>query len=272
MSPCIRLQDVTFGYRPHEPVLDRVTFDLEPGVFLSVIGPNGAGKTTLISLLAGLLKPLAGRIEVDGRDIAAYATAPLARKIAVVRQEYAPVFGFSVVETVLMARTPFFGQFGFETAQDREMASHAMELTDTARLAERPLSELSGGERQRVFIARALAQDTPIVLLDEPTSFLDLRHQLRIYDLLRSVQRDKNRTIVSVTHDINLASQYCDQVLLLEAPRSGGESSTPRQRHRIGPPKEILTDTSIERAFGVRIVSASVDDKKFFIPRARDAQ
>jgi iron complex transport system ATP-binding protein len=257
MTACISLQDVSFAYRPGDLVLDGISLDIETGSFLAVIGPNGAGKSTLIGLLGGLLKPLAGRITLDGQDIHSFRTRQLARKVAVVRQEYAPAFGFSVAETVLMARTPYYGQLGFETRSDRDLVAQALELTDTARFADRPLNQLSGGERQRVFIARALAQDTPIILLDEPTSFLDLRHQIGIYDLLRSIQKDKGRTIVAVTHEMNLAVQYCDHTLLLENVAA---------HYQIGPTKEVLTAASIERAFGIRVFSTPVDGQTAFIP------
>jgi iron complex transport system ATP-binding protein len=267
MSACISLQDVTFGYRPGDLVLDRVSLSLETGSLLAVVGPNGAGKSTLIGLLAGLLRPLSGSVIIDGRDIRSYKTHELARKVAVVRQEYAPAFGFSVTETVLMARIPHYGQLGFETQADRDLAAQALELTDTARFADRPLNQMSGGERQRVFIARALAQDTPIILLDEPTSFLDLRHQIGIYDLLRSIQLEKGRTIVAVTHDINLAVQYCDHVLLLEPHTGkGSDSKAEAEHYRIGPTQEVLTTASVERAFGVQVASTSVNGRTAFIP------
>jgi iron complex transport system ATP-binding protein len=277
MSTCIDVQDITFGYRPADPVLDRVSFALETGSFLAIVGPNGAGKSTLVSLLAGLLKPLSGKILIDGQDIRTCKIRHLARKVAVVRPEYAPVFGFSVAETVLMARIPFYGQLGFETQRDRDLVHEALERTDTARFAERPVSQLSGGERQRVFIARALAQDTPIILLDEPTNFLDLHHQVSIYDLLKSIQQEKGRTIVSVTHEINLAGQYCDQALLLEPCQKansnpGSESPVDCRHYRIGSAREVLTATSIERAFGVRVFSATVAGRTAFIPLGREAQ
>ncbi len=267
MSTCIGLQDVTFAYRPGDPVLDRVSFALETGSFLAVVGPNGAGKSTLIGLLAGWLKPFSGRIDIDGQDIRSYKPHQLAARVAVVRQEYAPAFGFSVAETVLMARTPYYGPLGFDTQSDRDLAAQALELTDTARFADRPLHQLSGGERQRVFIARALAQDTPIILLDEPTSFLDLRHQIEVYDLLQSIRRDRGRTIVAVTHEVNLAVQYCDHTLLLETgPGGQAKPPTPAGRYRMGPTQEVLTAASIEKAFGIRVAATAVNGRTAFIP------
>jgi iron complex transport system ATP-binding protein len=198
--------------------LQDLTFPVRAGTFLAIVGPNGAGKSTLLNILAGLLRPHAGEVLLEGVSLGSYPVQARARKIAVVRQESIPVFGFSVAETVLMARTPFFDRWGFESKADRELVVKALELTGTSEFSLRLLSSLSAGERQRVFIARALAQDTPILLLDEPTSFLDLKHQVGIYDLLKSIQVQKHATLVAVTHDINLALQYCDETLLLYPP------------------------------------------------------
>ena len=262
MTASVHLQDVTFGYQRGRPVLDRISLTVESGTFLAVAGPNGAGKSTLINLLAGLLKPQSGAISIDGIEIHGCTHQDLARKVAVVRQEFVPTFGFSVMETVLMARTPYYGALGFETQQDRDIVSEALEMTETASFAARPLSELSGGERQRVFIARALAQNTAILLLDEPTSFLDLKHQVGTYDLLKSIQCDKGRTIVAITHDINLAAQYCDQAVLLR----------PAQPCRVGPPGEVFTPAQIEEAFGVRVFSTPVGRESVILPLGRLAR
>jgi iron complex transport system ATP-binding protein len=178
-----------------------------PGTFLAIAGPNGAGKSTLLNLLCGLLSPRSGTIRIDAAPVESYSTEALAKKVAVVWQESMPVFGFSVIDTVMMARTPYYGPMGFESEADREIVAEALEATDTAGFALRPLGSLSAGERQRVFIARAMAQNTPILLLDEPTNFLDLKHQVGIYDLLKAAQLQIGKTIVAVTHDINLAAQ-----------------------------------------------------------------
>jgi iron complex transport system ATP-binding protein len=195
----------------------------------------------------------------------------LARKLAVVRQEFVPAFGFSVAETVMMARTPHFGQLGFERQTDRRIVAEALEQTDTTRFAPRPLAELSGGERQRVFIARALAQETPILLLDEPTSFLDLKHQVGIYDLLKSIQRDKGATIIAITHDINLAAQYCDIALLLR-PCPSKSPPAASGHYRVGRPGEVFTPQAIEEAFGVRVFSAPVGTEAVILPLGRMAR
>lgn len=278
MTACVQLHEVTFAYRPDLPVLRGVSLAVETGVFLAVIGPNGAGKSTLIRLLAGLLQPQSGTISIGGTDIRSYSRRQLATKVALVQQEFIPAFGFSVRETVLMARTPHFSQLGFERQEDHRMVADALAMTDTAPFAARPLADLSGGERQRVFIARALAQDTPILLLDEPTSFLDLKHQVAIYDLLKSVQRARGRTIIAITHDINLAAQYCDQALLLQpcsvAPGTGrtDPSGEPVGQYRTGPTSEVLSREAIENAFGVRVFSTPVGIENVLLPLGKMAK
>ncbi len=168
----------------------------------------------------------------------------------------------SVFDTVMMARTTYFGQMGFESRADRKIVNEALEATDTAQFSSRLLGNLSGGERQRVFIARALAQNTAILLLDEPTSFLDLKHQVGIYDLLKAAQLEKGKTIVAVTHDINLAAQYADVVLLLEA----------RSNYHHGEAKEVFSTKQIEKVFGVRTFTGRVGREKFFLPLGRLAK
>jgi iron complex transport system ATP-binding protein len=262
MTLALQAVQITFGYGPDRPVLHDLSFGVQAGTFLAIAGPNGAGKSTLLNLLAGLLKPQAGDVLLEGVNLRSCRVRDIARKIAVVRQEFIPAFGFSVAETVLMARTPFFGPLGFEGRADRELATRALELTDTLGFASRSLGSLSAGERQRVFIARALAQDTPVLLLDEPTSFLDLKHQVRIYDLLKSTQLERHTTIIAVTHDLNLAIQYCDEALLLYPSLSDGQAP----RHRIGRTPEILTPEEVERAFDVRLFAGNVGHERFLIP------
>lgn len=263
MTAAIQAEHVTFGYGRDKPVLRNVSFEVQGGTFLAIVGPNGAGKSTLINLLAGLLKPRSGVILLEGANLRSSRVQDVARKVAVVRQEFIPAFGFSVLETVLMARTLHYGRLGFESKADRQLAMRAMELTDTTEFAGRSLGSLSAGERQRVFIARGLAQDTPILLLDEPTSFLDLKHQVKIYDLLTAIQIERGTTIVAITHDLNLAAQYCGQTLLLY-PLDTQPAGSPSCR--IGGTPEILTPSEVERAFDVRVFSAIAGDQRFLIP------
>ena len=261
MSRIIEVENLSFGYTQSE-ILKGLSFEVMSGAFVGIAGPNGAGKTTLLNLLCGLLSYKAGSIKIDAARIESYSVKKLAQKIAVVRQEFVPVFDFCVAEMVSMARTPYLGTFGFESKADKEIVAEALEMTDTAHFASRPLAELSGGERQRVFIARALAQSTAILLLDEPTSFLDLKHQVAVYDLLKAAQLEKGKTIVVVTHDINLAAQYCDEILLL-----GADSS-----YHIGKAEDIFSPEQIEKVFGVRTFVGKVGAEKFFLPLGKLAK
>ncbi len=262
MSTIIRVDNLSFSYRQERTILKDLSFEVGAGTFLAIAGPNGAGKTTLLNLLCGQLAAKTGVIEVDSAPLKSYGIQALAEKMAVVRQEFVPVFGFSVIETVMMARTAYFGDFGFETEADREKVKEALRATDTTEFASRPLGDLSGGERQLVFIARALAQDTPILLLDEPTNFLDMRHQVGIYDLLKTAQLDRHKTILAVTHDINLASQYCDEVLLLGADGS----------YHSGPTAEVLSKKQIERVFGVEALTGRIGGRRVFVPLGKHAK
>jgi iron complex transport system ATP-binding protein len=258
----IEVHNLRFAYKEQDEILRNISFNLAQGDFLSIAGPNGSGKTTLLNLLAGLLKPISGSITIDAAALQSYSIRRLAKKIAVVRQEFVPVFEFSAVQVVSMARTPYLGALAFETDADKEAIAEALEMTDTSRFADRSLGHLSGGERQRIFIARALAQQTPILLLDEPTSFLDMKHQVGIYDLLKKMQLEKQKTIVSVTHDINLAAQYSDMILLLSADGS----------YTFGPTREILTTERIENVFGVKTFSAQIGQTRFFFPLGKFAK
>ncbi|MCH7556333.1 MAG: ABC transporter ATP-binding protein [Planctomycetes bacterium] len=262
MNAIIEVENLNFGYTPQNTILKDISFEVIQGRFLAIAGPNGAGKTTLLNLLCGLLRPKAGSIRIDAAPVESYSVKKLAQKVAVVRQEFVPVFDFTVAQMVSMARTPYLGTFGFETKADKQMINEALEATDTAQFALRPLGSLSGGERQRVFIARALAANSPVLLLDEPTTFLDLKHQVGIYDLLKAAQFEKGKTIVAVTHDINLAAQYCDEILLLGADGN----------YHIGETKDVLSQEQIEKVFGVRTFVGSLGQEKFFIPLGKFAK
>ncbi|MCK4914486.1 MAG: ABC transporter ATP-binding protein [Planctomycetes bacterium] len=262
MKNIIEVKNLNFGYAKANPILKDVSFEVAAGKFIAVAGPNGAGKTTLLNLLCGLLRKKTGTIKIDSENIESYSVKKLAQKIAVVRQEFVPVFDFSVIEMVSTARTPYLGAFGFESKGDKKIIADALEATDTVRFATRALIELSGGERQRVFIARALAQNTDILLLDEPTSFLDLKHQVGIYDLLKKMQLEKGKTIIAVTHDINLAAQYCDKVLLVGADGS----------YQYGTTKEVFSWQQIKKTFGINVFTSNVGKENFFLPIGKFAK
>ena len=262
MNAIIEVESLSFGYTPQNTILNNISFDVIPGRFLAIAGPNGAGKTTLLNLLCGLLRPKAGSIRIDKKPLESYSIKKLAQKVAVVRQEFVPVFDFTVAQMVSMARTPYLGTFGFEDKTDKQMVKEALKATDTAQFVLRALGSLSGGERHRVFIARALAANSPVLLLDEPTSFLDLKHQVGIYDLLKTAQLENGKTIVAVTHDINLAAQYCDEILLLGADGN----------YHIGETKDVLSPEQIEKVFGVRTFVGRLGQEKFFIPLGKFAK
>ncbi len=262
MNTIINVKNLSFGYSGQDTILEKLSFEVNQGEFVAIAGPNGAGKTTLLNLACGLLRPNFGSVEIDSLNIKSYSVKHLSRKVAVVRQEYIPAFDFNVTEVVSMARTPYLTAFGFENDTDKKIVTEAMKITDTYQFASRSLGELSGGERQRVFIARAIAQNTELLLLDEPTSFLDLKHQVRIYDLLKQAQQHKNKTIVIITHDINLAARYADKIILLGTDKS----------YTIGPANEVLTTEQIEKVFGIKTFSCCMGQAKFFIPQGKFAK
>jgi iron complex transport system ATP-binding protein len=254
----IEFDQVSFGY-DQASILKDLTLAVQPNSFWAIVGPNGSGKSTFLSLLSGRLKPDQGRVLIDGNAVAGLSSRQRAKKMSLVQQEFVPTFGYTVLETVMMARYTRQKNMLFESEGDRQAAHLALKATDTLDFAERSLAQLSGGERQRVFIARALAQETPILLLDEPTSHLDLKHQVKIFDLLKQMQCQQGKTILLVTHDINLAVQYCDRVLLLGANETFFE----------GQPEQVLESGRIESIFGVQGHQGRIQKEKFFVPLGR---
>ena len=222
------------------PVLDGLSFTVEPGEFFIVIGPNGSGKTTLMRLLAGVLSTETGEISVLGRSIRAYRRRTLARHLAYVPQLPPEPLPFTVREVVLMGRSPYLGLLGVESDADLAIADGAMRFTGVDRLADRRLSQISGGEQQRVLIARAVCQEPDILLLDEPTAFLDLAHQIQIMDLLERLKAESGATVVMVSHDLNLAAMYGDRLLLMKTGRAAG----------VGSPDDVLDCAALEDAYG----------------------
>ena len=197
-------------------VLKDVSFNVESGQFLGILGPNGSGKTTLLKSISRVLKPKKGAILIGKEDIYKMKTVEVAKQLAVVPQETPVTFDFSALEVVLMGRNPHMARFKMEGQKDLEIAKKSMDLTRTWEFADRPVTELSGGERQRVIIARALTQEPKILLLDEPTTHLDISNQLEIMDLIKELSKTKKLLIVAVFHDFNLAARYCDSLILLK--------------------------------------------------------
>ncbi len=238
----LTLDSLTLAYGSRV-VLRDVHLTLPAGEVLALIGPNGAGKSTLIRAASGLLRPAGGRVTLDGADVHRWSPEQRARRIAVVPQAAQLPETFTAFETVLMGRTPYLGWLGREREQDRAIARRAMERTCTSELAGRPVGALSGGEQQRVLIARALAQAAPVMLLDEPTAHLDLRHQAGTLGLVRDLARTDGLAVLVALHDLNLAAQFADRVALL----AGGELQA------VGTPTEVLTPGNLSRAYDIPI-------------------
>ena len=219
--PTFDIRDLSFRYDRGPDrgwAFKHFTYSIKAGTIVGIIGPNGSGKTSLLKLLMGLLRPESGEIHVFGKPIGALSPVKLARRIAFVPQDMPQLFSLTLGELVLMGRFPFhqpFAGWGWDSSDDVRRATHAMHGMEIAALADRMMSDVSGGERQRAMIARALTQDPEVLLLDEPTAFLDLHHQLDIARKLRQLNREQGLTVVMVSHDLNLASQCCDQLVLL---------------------------------------------------------
>ena len=241
--PMLELERISFKYG-EKRVLQDVTLTVEKGEFFGVLGPNGSGKSTLLNLIDGIRLPCEGEIRLKGIAPGKMQRRDVARLVAVVPQEASWVFPLTVEEVVLMGRTPHIGRLAFESERDLAVARSAMEATDILPFAARLMEALSGGERQRVLIARALAQEPEVILLDEPTSSLDIAHQIRTFDLIRSLSRSAGLTVVSVTQDMNLASLYCDRIALLEEGRL----------HSLGRPGEVLNESNISEVYRVNVV------------------
>jgi ABC-type cobalamin/Fe3+-siderophores transport system ATPase subunit len=223
---------------------------------VALIGPNGAGKTTLLRALARLV-PFAGEIELDGRQLAEIGRGELARLVAVVPQEPSTPPWMTVAEYVLLGRTPHLGPLAKEGARDREAAARALARLDLLGFVDRRLGTLSGGEKQRVVVARALAQEAAIVLLDEPTAALDIGHQQQALDLLDRLRAESGLTLVAAMHDLTLAAQYADRMVLLDGGRVVAD----------GAPTEVLTAAVIARHYGAAIDVVPVGDRIAIVPR-----
>ncbi|HYG58533.1 MAG TPA: ABC transporter ATP-binding protein, partial [Symbiobacteriaceae bacterium] len=204
---------------------------------------NGCGKSTLVKALSRCLRPMAGRVLLDGKDVVGLRSREIARKVAVVAQETTVEFDFTVEEVVAMGRLPHLARFRGETEQDRQVVREAMAATDTLHLAERLITSLSGGERQRVMVARALAQEPQLLILDEPTAHLDIAHQVELLDLTRRLNRERGLTVIAVLHDLNLAAQYAGRLLMM---REGG-------RYAEGTPAEVVTEANVAAVYGSRV-------------------
>ncbi len=231
-------------------ILDDLSFQIDEGEALGIVGPNGSGKTSLLKVLARLMTPQQGRIDLFGQDLAALTQHDIARIVGVVPQDTQQLFPFTVAETVLMGRFPhrprnrWTSGFGWESRDDVAIAEQAMLTMNVLHLARRAVTDLSGGERQRVMIARALTQTPRVLLLDEPTAFLDLQHQVEIGSVLRRLTDERGFTIVLVSHDLNLVSQYCDRLMLMD----GGRIA------KLGRPEDVINPDILERVYRCNVL------------------
>jgi iron complex transport system ATP-binding protein len=246
-APRLECRDLACGY-PGRIVLEGVGLSLRAGVVMALLGPNGSGKSTLLKTLCKSLPPVAGDALLSGVSIRQLSHADAARRVAYVPQEEEPRFAFTVRELVTMGRLPLSGGL-FDTLEDRIAAEAAMKDAACLDLAERPITELSGGERQRALLGRALAQNAPLLLLDEPTSHLDVGHQVAAVTLLRKLAVEGRSVLVAV-HDLNLASALADEAALL----SGGRVALS------GPTRELLSDPRLDDVYGVRFERTTADD------------
>jgi len=239
----LKVDNLSCGYEDNIVVND-VSFSVQPGDFLGIIGPNGAGKTTLFRAISRILKPQRGNIFYKGRDVGRISTRDFAQEVAVIPQILEVPFAFSVEEFVLMGRFPHVDRFEALKKADYAILENVLDFTDSASLRDRKINELSGGERQRVILAQGFAQQPHLLLLDEPTAHLDISHQAHILDLFKRLNKERNLTVIIVLHDLNLASSYCDRLILLDEGRIFKE----------GPPREVLTYQNIEEVYKTVVV------------------
>jgi iron complex transport system ATP-binding protein len=236
----IKAENIHFSYAA-KPVMENISFSIDQAEMTAIIGPNGSGKTTLLKIINGTLFPDAGRLLIEGKETRHWSRKNIAQKVAIVPQETAVVFPFYAEEIVLMGRFPHLNNYRFEDKKDYRIVHEAMEKTDTLAFAARRFDELSAGERQRVLIARALAQEPKVLLLDESTVFLDLKHQARFLALLRQLNTGQDLTVIFVTHDINLAAQHADRIILLYSGKI----------YAIGKPADVITAANIKEVYDV---------------------
>jgi iron complex transport system ATP-binding protein len=243
MEALLKVENLSGGYN-HEPIVKNISFAAKRGDFLGIIGPNGSGKSTLLRLMSRVLAPQKGMVLFENKDIQKMKLKELCQKVAFVPQDTLINFSFSSWEIVLMGRIPHLARLQSETEKDFAIAENALRLTDALSLKDKEINALSAGERQRVIVAKALTQQPILLFLDEPTSHLDIAHQIQILDLLKKLNRQTQLTIIVVLHDLNLASEYCQKLILLKE----GEV------FKAGSPEEVLTYQNIEAVYQTVVV------------------
>jgi iron complex transport system ATP-binding protein len=254
----VTLDNISFAY-DHDVIIKDVSCSFVSGHFYSIIGPNGSGKTTLLDLISGFLAPCKGRIHINQASILAYPKKEMAKKVALVSQDYTINFPFLVKEVVMMGRHPYIPRFSHPSPKDTEKVDTIMDVCGIHHLYNRKINELSGGEKQRCVFARALCQDTPILLLDEAFSNMDINHTLQMLHLIKQAVKEKNKLVINVFHDLNLASSWSDTLLMLKQ----GEIKA------FGNSQEVLTQQTIKEVFNVESIieyNEHVQAKQVYYP------
>lgn len=249
----VKIKDLEFSYF-NEKTLKGISANLNKGEFISVIGPNGTGKSTLIKCMNGILKAQQGDLSIDNIDINKLNHREIAKLISYVPQSSSSMFNINVFDMVLLGRRPYMTWHSRK--KDKEIALKALQSLNIEKLALKPFNELSGGQKQKVIIARALAQETDIVILDEPISNLDIRHQIEVMEVLKKLVKTKGITAISVIHDLNVAIKYSDKVMIL----SEGKTMA------LGKPYEVITEENISKVYGVEVKCARLDDDLIIVP------
>lgn len=244
--PLIELTNVSFSYNNRTRKdfafnLDSISMSIERQEFISILGPNGSGKTTLLKLLAGILNPGSGSIKLKSKEYNKLTRKELSKIISFVPQSIQSVFPFSIYEIVMMGRTPYLNMIGFENSIDRKIVEEALELMEISHIKNYGINEVSGGEAQRAYIARAIAQNPEIILLDEPSTHLDIKHQLSSFNLIKRLNREKNLTVVVILHDLNIAGLYSDRSILIKDGAIYKDDIT----------KNVFTEENIKNVFEV---------------------
>jgi len=250
------VENLNFSYGKTE-VLKDISFSVRAGEFLGIIGPNGSGKTTLLKIIDKILKPKDAKITIDEKTMDSYKLRELAKKIAYVPQNTSLIFDYTAYEVALMGRNPYVGKFQSETIEDYEIISKIFELTNCSELVDRNFNDLSGGEKQKIIFSRALVQEPKILLLDEPTTHLDIYNQIEYMELLKKFQKE-GLTIIMVIHDLNLAAKYCDSLILMSNGRIYAKGTV----------EEVLTEKNIKEVFNIHVImqKSSVTDSIHIVP------